>query len=149
MTADFTPEQAATLQRFDLAPDAPESIREQLAEALYDVTEAAEYAEWPDVTPKTRVYVLTLADAALRVLRGPDTTTALARVEALADQWESDAARADAAEPLNTDGLIRMILAAKHCREHARELRAALDPSVTFSTWATVKRLRAELDGSR
>lgn len=51
------------------------------------------------------------------------------RVRALAEKWESQAQRYDDAEPVSTDGLSRMILAARLLREHAADLRAALDPT--------------------
>ncbi len=58
----------------------------------------------------------------------PALTSALRAVADLADQWEAEAKRHDDAEPVTTQDLTRTILAAKHCRAHARDLRAALAP---------------------
>ena len=71
------------------------------------------------------------ADAALIVAAVnavPALTSALRAVADLADEWEAEARRHDDAEPVTTEDLHRMILAAKHCRAHARDLRAALAP---------------------
>lgn len=47
---------------------------------------------------------------------------AVAPVLALAEELEAEAARHDDAEPVSRDGLTRMILAARHCREHAHRI---------------------------
>lgn len=52
--------------------------------------------------------------------------TVRAAVLALADKWEVDAGRADDAEPVNPDGLTRMIVAARYLRMNAADLRAVL-----------------------
>ena len=62
--------EAATVARFEAADDAPESLRERLAETLYDWLESAEYCDWPDADRLTRFPAYHMADAALAVIRG-------------------------------------------------------------------------------
>ena len=64
----------------------------------------------------------------------PALVSALRAVADLADELEAEARRHDDAEPVTTQDLHRMILAAKHCRAHARDLRAALAPLAAPNT---------------
>jgi hypothetical protein len=85
---DFTDAEKARLDAIEAAPAAEESLRERVAEALYETTEAAEYHEWPDAPGADQTFAYALADAAIDVLRGPssDAEQAVERVLALADE---------------------------------------------------------------
>lgn len=84
MTADLTAEQAAKLAEFEAAEDAPESIRERVARAMWE-------ADFPDDECGCPDYWIDIyhgrADAAIAVLRGPATEAdkAVERVLELCD----------------------------------------------------------------
>ncbi|MGZ4621478.1 MAG: hypothetical protein ACXVGF_04680 [Blastococcus sp.] len=130
MTAPLSADEQARLERIEAAPEAEEAIRERVARALYDEGAWCGVCDYEgyDACRECRAAVRSYADAALAVLRGPSVADeALRRVEELAEELDAEAARHDDAEPISTDGLTRMILAARHCRDHADRIRAALN----------------------
>lgn len=76
MTApNLSPTEAATVARFDAAPDAEESLRERVAKALYgvDITILGGDVDWQRlqrVMPHMVATYRSYADAAIAVLRG-------------------------------------------------------------------------------
>jgi len=78
MTAvEFSPQERATLERIEAAQPAPESLRERVAEALYNSTTQKSDAEimalaptWDENTDYVHRIFRRLADAALAVIRG-------------------------------------------------------------------------------
>lgn len=72
---DLSPVEAATVARFDAAPDAEESLRERVARALFDAEN--EDLEWDDyaigvVHDSAQDDYRALADAAIALIRGDD-----------------------------------------------------------------------------
>lgn len=60
----------------------------------------------------------------------PALTATVRAVLALADELDTEARRHDDAEPVSSDGLSRMILAARHCRENADRIRATVTAGI-------------------
>jgi hypothetical protein len=63
-------EEAATLHRFDLAPDAPESLRERVARSMCAAEFPNAWRPWDGIALSTRRRLLRSADAAIEVMRG-------------------------------------------------------------------------------
>jgi hypothetical protein len=132
-TTDRTTEPAgvfdAHLARWEAAEADPDGTVERVARVLWERQYGT--VPWDELSPTTptRTTWRDHAAAAIDALRPAPDAPRDARLTAvldLADQWEAEAKRHDDAEPINTDGLMRMILAARSCRTHARDLRAAV-----------------------
>lgn len=71
MTADLTPAERATVDRFDAAVPAPESLRERVAEAIFlAANPIPTYWSWVVADEETRNRYRKWASAAIRVITG-------------------------------------------------------------------------------
>jgi len=84
---ELSPEERATVDRFEAAPEPPEILRERVAAALWEGQEWYYVCPWSEVGAQSRANFLHLTDAAIAVLSGPssDADAALERVRALAE----------------------------------------------------------------
>ena len=65
---DLTDAERATVDRFDAAPDAPESLRERVAQGIWD--SRGYNTRWFELNDTARAMFLSFADAAIAVMRG-------------------------------------------------------------------------------
>jgi hypothetical protein len=121
-----SPAEQAEIERFGMF-EAEETV-ERVARALWTAVIGSVNPDlaWKAAGRDGRANYRRLAAAAIAAMPVSRAEAAVRRVEALADKWDADAKRNDDAEPVSSDGLTRMILAARYLRMNAADLRAAL-----------------------
>ena len=67
---DLSPAEQATLDRFEAAEPAPESLRERVAEALWNYDLGPNDATWASEDAADQDYYREMADAAIAAMRG-------------------------------------------------------------------------------